>query len=326
MAHRRQADAGVPTSFPSIPLNIGMLIQGDYVVATVLISFGAIIGRVSAMQCLVMLFFEVIFATANVQIGFELNVTDPGGSMLIHTFGAAFGLAVAWVIGDAALKGKGNGESKLGTSRHNGTFASECRGRGGGGGCGVMCQRLTGDCTNQLSRARSSLLPRLPRTTPRARSDRHALPVLLLAVVQRGHAHRLRAAARRHQHGAVHYVVHDHRVRLFQGHPRRLALRHGAHPELHAGGRRRHRRRVRHDQVRARGGERGQPAGAFARSPSSTVPVTRPPPTTPLRTPCSNPFGALLAGSVAGVVSVYGFSFLVPALKRVGVTDTCGSE
>lgn len=38
----------------------------------------------------------------------------------------------------------------------------------------------------------------------------------------------------------------------------------------------------------------------------------------------TNPWGALLAGSVAGAVSVYGFSYLVPALKRAGLTDTCG--
>ena len=44
-------------------------------------------------------------------------------TQLIHTFGAAFGLAVAVVLGDPAKRGVGNGESKLGTSRHNGTFA-----------------------------------------------------------------------------------------------------------------------------------------------------------------------------------------------------------
>lgn len=38
----------------------------------------------------------------------------------------------------------------------------------------------------------------------------------------------------------------------------------------------------------------------------------------------ANPWGALLAGTVAGGVSVYGFSYLVPALKRRGLTDTCG--
>ena len=47
--------------------------------------------------------------------------------MIIHTFGAAFGLAFAWAIGDKANQGEmvkiGNGEDALGTSRHNGTFA-----------------------------------------------------------------------------------------------------------------------------------------------------------------------------------------------------------
>ena len=38
----------------------------------------------------------------------------------------------------------------------------------------------------------------------------------------------------------------------------------------------------------------------------------------------ANPWGALLAGTVAGGVSTYGFSYLVPALKRLGLTDTCG--
>ena len=39
-----------------------------------------------------------------------------------HTFGAAFGLAAAYAIGDAAAARAG-GEDKLGTTRHNGTFA-----------------------------------------------------------------------------------------------------------------------------------------------------------------------------------------------------------
>ena len=47
--------------------------------------------------------------------------------MIIHTFGAAFGLALAWAISDKANQGEmvkiGNGEDALGTSRHNGTFA-----------------------------------------------------------------------------------------------------------------------------------------------------------------------------------------------------------
>jgi ammonium transporter Rh len=112
--------------FPAITLNLDAMIAADYTAATVLISFGALLGRVSAAQMLLMLFVEVILATANAAIATELGVNDAGGSMVIHIFGAAFGLAAAAVYGDRALKGEGNGEAQLGTSRTNGVFASEC--------------------------------------------------------------------------------------------------------------------------------------------------------------------------------------------------------
>ena len=45
--------------------------------------------------------------------------------MIIHIFGAAFGLGFAYAFGDKAsqMNRMGNGEDQLGTSRHNGTFA-----------------------------------------------------------------------------------------------------------------------------------------------------------------------------------------------------------
>ena len=51
--HRVATGEGHTAMFPAIPLGIDILIDADYIVATVLISFGAIIGRVSPMQCLV---------------------------------------------------------------------------------------------------------------------------------------------------------------------------------------------------------------------------------------------------------------------------------
>lgn len=79
---------GVWPYFKPIPLNMEALINADYTAATVLISFGAVIGRVSPTQLVVMALLEVVCSTANVIIGmYELGVNDPGGSMLIHTFG-----------------------------------------------------------------------------------------------------------------------------------------------------------------------------------------------------------------------------------------------
>jgi ammonium transporter Rh len=108
--------------WPKISLDLLALINADFVAGTVLISFGAVIGRVSATQMLIMAILESIFATANVGIAIKLGISDPGGSMLIHVFGAAFGLALAAVVGDKALTTK-DGESKLGTTRVQGTFA-----------------------------------------------------------------------------------------------------------------------------------------------------------------------------------------------------------
>lgn len=79
---------GISSYFAPIPLNIAALINADYTAATVLISYGAVIGRVSPTQLVVMALLEVIFSTANVIIGaHELGINDPGGSMLIHVFG-----------------------------------------------------------------------------------------------------------------------------------------------------------------------------------------------------------------------------------------------
>lgn len=109
--------------FPSIPVSLESMIFGDYTAATILISFGAVLGRVSPTQLVLMAFFETIVAAGNVSIANHLKVNDAGGSMVIHVFGASFGLAFAYFFGDAALCGAGNGEAQLGTTRNNGTFA-----------------------------------------------------------------------------------------------------------------------------------------------------------------------------------------------------------
>ena len=113
---------GYAAAWPPSPLNLASLVNADFVAGTVLISFGAVIGRVSATQMLLVALLETVFATANVAIGTRMHVTDPGGSMFIHVFGASFGLALAAAVGDGALR-RPDGEKKLGTSRVHGVFA-----------------------------------------------------------------------------------------------------------------------------------------------------------------------------------------------------------
>ncbi|ESO06642.1 hypothetical protein HELRODRAFT_186399 [Helobdella robusta] len=75
------------------------LIESDFAAAAVLISFGAVLGKVSPIQLLIMAAMEIVFYEGNIKIviGY-IGATDIGDSMTVHTFGAYFGLMVAWVL------------------------------------------------------------------------------------------------------------------------------------------------------------------------------------------------------------------------------------
>jgi ammonium transporter Rh len=97
-----------------IGLDITSLITGDFTTGAVLITFGALLGKVSPLQLLIIAFIECIVFGANETIGaYELGAVDMGGSIFVHTFGAYFGLAAAWAIGGKQAKDhKDNTSSK----------------------------------------------------------------------------------------------------------------------------------------------------------------------------------------------------------------------
>lgn len=88
------------TDSPDIRLTIDSLIAADFAVATVLISYGAVLGKVTPAQLVWMGVFEVVFYAFNERVLIdELQVSDVGGSMVIHQFGAYFGIVVSIMIG-----------------------------------------------------------------------------------------------------------------------------------------------------------------------------------------------------------------------------------
>ena len=82
-----------------IQLSMTTFILADFAAASVLITFGAILGKVTKpAQLILIAVSEVIFYAINEEIGKVLHISDIGGSMVIHAFGAYFGLGVSYVL------------------------------------------------------------------------------------------------------------------------------------------------------------------------------------------------------------------------------------
>lgn len=88
-----------------IPVSFSSLINADFAAAAVLITFGAMLGRVSPVQLLMIAFVECICFSGNNALNLYIfGAADVGGSMLIHTFGAYFGLAASVALYRKAAK------------------------------------------------------------------------------------------------------------------------------------------------------------------------------------------------------------------------------
>ncbi|XP_031822626.1 ammonium transporter Rh type B isoform X2 [Sarcophilus harrisii] len=82
-----------------IYIGVESMINADFCTGAVLISFGAVLGKTSPVQLLLMSLLEVTLFGINEFILLNLlGVKDAGGSMTIHTFGAYFGLVLSRVL------------------------------------------------------------------------------------------------------------------------------------------------------------------------------------------------------------------------------------
>ena len=99
------AEADVPAEYQPwmeyedrnfIHVNLAAMIEAEFSTGAILISFGAVLGVASPVQLLVMIILEIVFYKLNAWILLtKLQISDIGGSLVIHAFGAYFGLAVA---------------------------------------------------------------------------------------------------------------------------------------------------------------------------------------------------------------------------------------
>jgi len=83
----------------TIKLSLESFLHADFTVATILISFCCVLGVVSPTQLVVMATLEVVFYNIGVYVCLEgLQLTDIGGTIVIHIFACYFGLAVSFVL------------------------------------------------------------------------------------------------------------------------------------------------------------------------------------------------------------------------------------
>ncbi|XP_067425696.1 ammonium transporter Rh type B [Emydura macquarii macquarii] len=110
-------------SFHNGKIHIGIesMINADFCSGAVLISFGAVLGKTSPVQLLIMALFEVTLFGINEYILLSvIGAKDAGGSMTIHTFGAYFGLMVSRVLYRPQLD---KSRQKEGSVYHSDLFA-----------------------------------------------------------------------------------------------------------------------------------------------------------------------------------------------------------
>ncbi|XP_005802302.1 ammonium transporter Rh type C [Xiphophorus maculatus] len=82
-----------------IKIGIENLINADFCVAGCLIAYGALLGKVSPVQLMVLTLFGItLFAVEEYIILNLIHARDAGGSMVIHTFGAYYGLSISWML------------------------------------------------------------------------------------------------------------------------------------------------------------------------------------------------------------------------------------
>jgi len=78
-------------------ITIETLFNGLFCSGAVMISFGAVLGKTTPAQLVLMAIIESALFFLNAKLAFEVfEVHDCGGGIIIHTFGAYFGLAVCW--------------------------------------------------------------------------------------------------------------------------------------------------------------------------------------------------------------------------------------
>ena len=126
--HKRSADidahalhnSNCNPNKPWIHINVFTLLSAEFATATVLISFGVVLGTTSPVQMLIMTIIEIVFFNINEVIRRSyLDAVDAGDTIFVHLFAAYFSLAISRVLYDEAT----TTSSKAGSTRLSDLFS-----------------------------------------------------------------------------------------------------------------------------------------------------------------------------------------------------------
>jgi len=96
-----------------VSISMVYLIQGMYGATTCLVTLGVVLGNVSPLQVLLLVLVEVPIYGVNKYICLQLlGGLDLGGSMVIHMFGAYFGLGASYALSPGLFSGAKNQKKK----------------------------------------------------------------------------------------------------------------------------------------------------------------------------------------------------------------------
>merc|ERR1719162_2111927 len=101
--------------FDMVSLDSIHLIEGDFGAAAVMITFGGLLGKVGPLHLLVIALMEIIIYAIDFQCVAKIGTLDVGGSLVIHAFGAYFGLAASFVLTPSQAVGHEKNESNYNT-------------------------------------------------------------------------------------------------------------------------------------------------------------------------------------------------------------------
>lgn len=92
-----------------VHVNFTSLILADFGAGAAMITFGALIGKCNLFQLLFLIFWQMIWFAFNEAVCvYSIGITDMGGSMIVHAFGAYYGLAASYFFQPNRAANSGN--------------------------------------------------------------------------------------------------------------------------------------------------------------------------------------------------------------------------